>query len=202
MLKKNKNNCSVQLNRAQVDSFSGFRSNLSRGLCVVMLKDGRWYLVQCKPRETFRAEENLQNQGYQCFHPTYPVKRKIAGVVRSVIAPLFPHYLFVFLAKSDNWSAIRSTRGVSRLVYFNGLPASLDETIITGLQQQCAKLNGQEAEPILKPGARVIITDGCFKELEAIVTATSGEERVTLLINLFNRQQQLELSIHEVAEAS
>ena len=164
-----------------------------------MSNDGRWYLVQCKPRESFRAEANLNNQGYHCFHPTYPVKRKIAGTVHSVITPLFPHYLFVLLNATDNWSAIRSTRGVSHLVYFNSVPASLDNHLIEAMQQQCAILNGQEAPPILKVGQRVVITDGVFKELEAIVTANTGEERVTLLINLFNRQQHVELSVHAVA---
>lgn len=168
-------------------------------LYAVMSKDGRWYLVQCKPRESFRAEANLTNQGYQCFHPTYPVKRKTAGVIQTTIAPLFPHYLFVLLNPMDNWAPIRSTRGVSKIVYFDGLPASLAPHVIAGLQQQCAKLNGQEAEPILKIGQRVVITEGCFKELEAIVTAASGEERVTLLINLFNRQQYIDLSVHAVA---
>jgi transcriptional antiterminator RfaH len=127
------------------------------------------------------------------------VKRKIAGVVQSAIVPLFPHYLFVLLNPTNNWSPIRSTRGVSKIVYFNGIPASLDNHLIVGLQQQCARLNGQDAEPILKPGQRVIITEGCFKELEAIVTAVRGEERVTLLINLFNRQQYVDMSVHAVA---
>lgn len=164
-----------------------------------MLHDERWYLVQCKPRESFRAEINLNNQGYQCFHPTHLVKRKIAGEVKAVVTPLFPHYLFILLSPMANWSKIRSTRGVSKLVYFNNLPASLDSHIITGLQQQCARLNGQAPEFLFKQGDRVLITEGCFKELEAIVTATTGEERVTLLINLFNRTQHVELSVHAVA---
>ena len=165
----------------------------------MMLNESRWYLVQCKPREGFRADLNLKNQGYECFHPTYPVKRKIAGVVKQVTTSLFPHYLFVLLNPMDNWSAIRSTRGVSKIIYFNNMPASLDNAIITALQHQCAKLNGNLAGPILKPGQRVLITDGCFKELEAIVTATTGDERVTLLINLFNRQQHIDISVHALA---
>lgn len=165
----------------------------------MMLNESRWYLIQCKPRDSFRAEFHLRNQGYQCFHPTYPVKRKIAGVVKLVTAPLFPHYLFILLNSIDNWSPIRSTRGVSKIVYFNGIPASLDHAIIDALQQQCAKLNGQAAEPILKPGQRVVITEGCFKELEAIVTAATGEERVTLLVSLFNRQQHIDVSVHALA---
>lgn len=164
-----------------------------------MVEEGRWYLVQCKPRQSFRAEINLKNQGYECFHPIYPVKRKIRGMVQTVMAPLFPHYLFVLLNARHNWTPIRSTRGVSQFVYFNGIPASLDEGFITALQQRCAKLNGQGAEAMLKPGQRVMITEGCFKDLEAIVTANTGEERVMLLINLFNRQQYIELSVHAVA---
>ena len=115
-----------------------------------------------------------------------------------VIAPLFPHYLFILLNSADNWSTIRSTRGVSRIVYFNGVPASLESRIVEGLQHHCARLNGLAAEPMYKPGDRVLITDGCFKELEAIVTATSAEERVILLIHLFHREQCIELPVQAV----
>ncbi|TAL66422.1 MAG: transcription/translation regulatory transformer protein RfaH [Legionella sp.] len=160
-----------------------------------MYEDSRWYLVQCKPRESFRAELHLSNQGYQCFHPTYPVKKQISGLVKTVNFPLFPYYLFVLLSATSTWSTIRSTRGVNRLVSFNGIPASLDHNIIDGLQRHCARLNGHEAPPLFNCGDRVLITDGCFKELEAIVIATKGEERVSLLLNLFNRQQSLDLPI-------
>lgn len=164
-----------------------------------MDKDSKWYLVQCKPGESFRAAENLQNQNYTYFHPTHPIKRKKGNNVQTLVAPLFPHYLFILLGENDNWSAIRSTRGVSRMVRFNGIPASLSHHIIEELQRQCARLNGIEAAPIYQVGDRVVITDSCFKELEAIVTATTGDERVTLLINLFNRPQYVELPVGAVA---
>ncbi len=166
-----------------------------------MYQSARWYLVQCKPRESFRAELHLKNQNFTCFHPTYPVKRKLAGKINITITPLFPHYLFVLLNETDNWSTIRSTRGVSKMVRFNGVPASLDHTLIEELQHHCAKLNGLAPEPMYKIGDRVIVTEGCFKELEAIVTATSGEERVILLLNLFNRPQHVELSVSAVINA-
>ena len=164
--------------------------------------EAKWYLIQCKPGESFRAAENLQNQNYTFFHPTHPLKRKKGSTVYTVLAPLFPHYLFILLDETDNWSAIRSTRGVSRMVRFNGVPASLEKHIAEELQRQCARLNGVEAPSIYKVGDRVMITDSCFKELEAIVTATSGDERVTLLINLFNRPQYVELSVGAVAAIS
>jgi transcriptional antiterminator RfaH len=162
------------------------------------VKESRWYLVQCKPREGFRAAEHLQNQSYTCFHPTYLVKRKVAGRVQSVEASLFPHYLFIYLSSSDNWSSIRSTRGVNKIVHFNGIPASLDDRVVEELQRQCARLRGEAPISLYKVGDRVLVTDGCFKELEAIVTATDADERVTLLLNLLNRPQHIELSVNSV----
>lgn len=158
-----------------------------------MSSDSCWYLVQCKPRESFRATVHLENQGYTCFHPTYYVKRKRAGSISLVFEPLFPHYLFVQLSLSDNWSSIRSTRGVSRLVYFDGVPAKLDSFMIEALQRQCAKLNGEPVQSLYQVGDCVRITDGCFKAIEAVVSAVSGDERVCLLLNLFNRQQYVDL---------
>ena len=166
-----------------------------------MYQSSQWYLVQCKPRESFRAELHLNNQNFTCFHPTYPIKRKVAGRIQVTIAPLFPHYLFVLLNETDNWSAIRSTRGVSRMVRFNGVPASLESHLVEQLQRHCARLNGETPEPIYKIGDRVIVTDGCFKELEAVVTATSGEDRVVLLLNLFNRPQHVEVPVSAVSAA-
>ena len=87
------------------------------------------------------------------------------------------------------------------MVRFNGVPASLESHLVEQLQRHCARLNGETPEPIYKIGDRVIVTDGCFKELEAVVTATSGEERVVLLLNLFNRPQHVEVPVSAVSAA-
>lgn len=160
--------------------------------------DRQWYLVQCKPRESFRAELHLNNQGFVCFHPTHFVKRKRLREFQSVIEPLFPHYLFILLDKTSNWIPIRSTRGVARIVHFNGRPASLDDAFISQLKLRCDKLHGKESEPMYKINDRVRITDGCFKDIEAIVTATSGDERVTLLFDLMNRPQEIEVDCRDL----
>lgn len=157
-----------------------------------------WYLVHCKPGESFRAVMHLENQNYICFHPTHPVKRKLRGQVRTRIEALFPHYLFILLNKADNWAPIRSTRGVNCIVRFNGIPASIDDSLVEGIRRQCAKLHGISSESLYKAGDRVLITDTCFKELEAVVTAATGDERVTLLFHLCNRPQHVELPIGAV----
>lgn len=158
-----------------------------------------WYLLQCKPREVFRAEQHLANQGFECFLPSHPVKRKQGNKTRWVTEPLFPHYLFIRLSGQSNWGVIRSTRGVAKVVAFNGQPRPVADELVAGLIRHCEILNGAEPEPLYKPGEKVTITEGCFRELEAVVKATKGEERVVLLLTLLNQEQQIEVPIGSVA---
>lgn len=157
-----------------------------------MDKESNWYLVQCKPRESFRAERHLTNQGYQCFHPTF-IEKKLRRLVQPSVYPLFPYYLFIALDQSTSWSSIRSTRGVNRIVTFNGVPARISSDVIETLRHHCFRLEQDGPANLFKKGDRVRITEGCFKDWEAIVMAPSGEERVALLLHLFNRSQYLEL---------
>ena len=166
--------------------------------CCFMDSVSKWYLVQCKPKDSFRAEMHLQNQGFECFHPTLPIKRKIRGKIKTIIEPLFPFYLFMLLSNTQNWSSIRSTRGVSRIVRFKESFAVVSHELIDGLRLQCNKLHGILPESLYKVGQKVRVTDGCFKDIEAIITATKGEERVILLLNLLGRSQELEMPVDMV----
>src|SRR5580704_7010275 len=83
----------------------------------------RWYLVQCRARQDERALENLQRQGFECYHPVYESERIQRGRKHLTSVALFPGYLFVRLDPvNDNWLPIRSTRGVIQVVRFNEFP--------------------------------------------------------------------------------
>lgn len=157
-----------------------------------------WYLVQCKPRESARAQEHLSGQHFECFLPTHQVKRTRRGRTYWVTEPLFPHYLFIHLSHLSNWSIIRSTRGVNKVVEFNGKPAVVADAIVKAIRHHCAIAAGAEPEPLYKAGESVIITEGCFRELEAIVKTAKTDERIILLLNILNRQQEIELPANAI----
>ena len=163
------------------------------------MTDETWYLIQCKPREAFRAEEHLNNQNLECFLPTHPVKRHRGGRTRWITEPLFPHYLFIRLSSESNWGVIRSTRGVSKIVDFNDKPASVADSIVDALRHHCSLLNHADPQPLYSAGEHVLITEGCFRELEAVVKTAKGEDRVILLLNILNRQQEIELSTSAIS---
>lgn len=155
-----------------------------------------WYLVQCKAGQTGRADENLRNQNYECFLPMLEVERIKGGRRKRVTEPLFPGYVFVHLDKiEDNWGPIRSTRGVSRIVSFNGMPLPINDEIIEELESRSRM---SDALPAIQKGDRIRITSGPFKELEAIFDSFDGEQRVVILLELLHTQQRLHLPIESV----
>ena len=161
----------------------------------------RWYLLQCKPREVFRAQGHLANQGYDAFLPTLRREAIRRGRREVVVEPLFPHYLFVHLSDlADNWAPIRSTRGVTRLVRFGELPLAVPESVITALQaREAALAEHKEPESMLfAPGQLVMIHAGPLAGLEAVVAARDGDERVILLLKLLHQQQQIRVPVVQI----
>ncbi len=160
------------------------------------MTDRRWYLIQCKPRECFRALENLQNQTFEAFLPTLGREVLRRGKREMVEEPLFPHYLFVRLSDvADNWAPLRSTRGVAKVVRFGDLPVAVPDAIVTELQQHSP---GATPTALFNVGDKVQITDGALAGLEAIYAATDGEERVVLLIKLLHQTQQVKVPLSQV----
>jgi transcriptional antiterminator RfaH len=146
----------------------------------------RWYLIQSKPRQTQRAEENLARQGYCTYLPVIGVERLIRGRRTRVEAPLFPNYLFIRLNHwNDNWYPIRSTRGVAKLVSFGDEPLPVADRLIAEIARRIA---AREVEPAFRPGEPVKMIDGPLRGLDAIFAAQRDDERVVLLIDLLQRQ--------------
>tara|TARA_R110001592_G_scaffold114824_2_gene314983 strand:+ start:831 stop:1328 length:498 start_codon:yes stop_codon:yes gene_type:complete len=164
-----------------------------------MLTSPRWYLLQCKAQQQARAELNLTHQGFTCYAPVHTVKRLARGKVGTRKEALFIGYLFIKLSEESNWGALRSTRGVNRIVGFNGAPHPVPDSLIAALQQRLAA----PAAPavLFKSGERVVITEGCFKHVEAIVKAVTTDERIVVLLNILNSQQTLAMQATQLTKA-
>lgn len=162
------------------------------------MTDRCWYLIQCKPRECFRALEHLQNQAFEAFLPTLSREVLRRGKRETILEPLFPHYLFVRLSDvADNWAPLRSTRGVARVVRFGDTPLSVPDDIVSALQEPVPT----QPQALFEAGDKVQITEGALAGLEAIFAATDGDERVVLLIKLLHQQQTVRVPLSQVRRA-
>jgi transcriptional antiterminator RfaH len=156
-----------------------------------------WYLIQCKPRQESRALENLERQGVPCYFPRRSVSRSYHGGRTQAPEALFPGYMFVRLDRvNDNWSSIRSTRGVHRIVGFDASPMRVRDEVIANIRLRLQE-PGLE-RPYLSAGDRVLITEGAFSELEAIYVAAEGEQRVVILLTILQTEHRLSFPAHGV----
>lgn len=164
-------------------------------MLTVCRNGSNWYLLQCKPRQDERAQLNLQQQNYSTFRPQLMSERSIGGKRQRTLESLFPGYVFIQLSRDDNWAPIRSTRGVSRIVEFNHVPARVDEDVIAQLRERSQESLGFPADPQLKPGEPLQIVQGPLSPLEGVFLSMQGDERVMMLLNFLNRQQHVSVPL-------
>lgn len=161
-------------------------------------------MVMSKPRQENLAKENLQRQGYEVYLPMISLTRRRRSRYVAVIEPAFPRYLLIRLDQdTDNWAPIRSTFGVSGMVYFGFKAAHLPDSIVEILQQR----ENEEgvltlSAPELKQGDKVKILDGVFEGYEGIFTAKSRKERVTILLETTGKLMHIDIDEHQVGFAS
>ena len=156
----------------------------------------QWYVVNTKVREEAKALLNLKRQSFNAYLPQYQKTRRHARRTDSVLAPLFPNYLFVeFDMDITNWSAINSTIGVSSLIKFGGLPTPIPTELICEIQnredpQGIVSLNRNLK---LKEGDEVNVVDGAFSEHSGIFECQNDDERIVILLNLMGRNVRVRL---------
>jgi len=164
----------------------------------------RWYVVQTHINAEAKAADNLGRQGFGVYLPRYLKRRSHARKVDTVARPLFPRYLFVAIdLATQRWRSIQSTLGVSHLVCWSGTPASVEDSVVSGLKARedeggFIKL-ARRTE--FSPGDKVRVIDGAFTDSLALVEGVSDRERVAILLDLLGRKVRVLVRADLIAAA-
>jgi transcriptional antiterminator RfaH len=159
----------------------------------------QWFVIHTKPRQEQRALENLARQGYSVWLPTMEVERVRRGKLGLVQEPMFSRYLFIQLDKTQsNWSPIRSTLGVNKLVCFGNVPAVVPDTLIETLR----RAEGRQREWLLQAGDAVRFISGPLQGMEGILQQRDGELRAMVLIELISQPQRVIAPLAELRPVS
>ena len=160
-----------------------------------------WYVIHTKPRQEFRAQENLQNQGFEVYLPTISKEVIRSKSLEARPEPLFARYLFIQLDQlHSNWYPIRSTRGVHQMLRFgmNTDPVKVPNELLELIKEQ-AKSFGQTTQKIFELNEQVMIQEGPMKGLsgsfQEIQQQASGEIRAMVLIDLLGKLQKIQVPV-------
>ena len=161
-----------------------------------------WYLIFSKARQEAVAQRNLERQGYQVFLPLVSQKSCESRVRKTITAPLFPRYLFVELDQfTDNWSPIRSTRGVQALVRFGEDAARVPQDLVQSLQSHAEDLSKCLLQKDrFDVGEKVALIDGPFSGYEGIIHAQQGQDRAIVLLNIVSHYTQVTVGCNTITK--
>lgn len=157
-----------------------------------------WYVAYTKRGQEERALTNLKRQGFVCYLPMLRRQKVVRGTLTVIHEPLFPRYLFVRLWSNEEnpgWSAVRSTRGVTRLLTFGSAPATVDPALIGTLQ---AREEAATDVELFTEGERIKITAGAFTGIEGVYLMPDGEGRALVLVELLQKAARLPMSIGQI----
>ena len=147
-----------------------------------------WYVLYTKPHSEAQVEARLTAEGIESYLPVMPVVAPRQG--RSSVRPFFPCYLFAhFDLGAVGVSHLNWMPGMRHLVTFGGIPAKMDDTMITRIRQHLdrALVMDKQGE-ILERGDRVRITSGAFEDIEAVFDKRlSATGRVRVLVQYLQR---------------
>jgi transcriptional antiterminator RfaH len=163
-----------------------------------------WYVVQTHTHAERKAITHLTRQGFSTYLPRYLKHRRHARRVETVIAPLFPRYLFVAIDRmTQRWRCIQSTVGVAHLVCNGEEPAMVPQDVIAELRHREDERGFIRLEvcPRFAPGDRVQVVDGVFSRCFGLFERMSDRERVAILLDLLGRKVRVVLDGGAVAAA-
>ena len=156
-----------------------------------------WYVVYTKPMQEKRAALNLSQQGFEVFLPMMAKEVLRKNLLDKLDEPLFKRYLFVrFDEKSSPWNVIRNTLGVTGLVRFGNVLATIPDEIIDKL-----KTFDSPASKMFIKGEVLKVTKGPFKDLEAIYHLQDSNQRAIVLIEMLNKTQKISLEVNALKKS-
>ena len=155
-----------------------------------------WYVVQSKQRGEFRALENLNRQGFDCYLPLIRKEKILNGRLVKIQVPLYSRYLFVRQTSTNqNFSIIRSTFGVTSLVSFGAKACLIGDQVI-----QCIR-NLEKIIPdveLFKEGDLVQLTAGPLKGLSGTLKCKNSSHRADILIEFLSKNQLIEVELKDL----
>ncbi len=148
----------------------------------------RWFAVHSLPHREAGAQQQLENQGFHTFLPRCLKTRRHARKLESVLAPIFPRYLFVVLdLDRDRWRSVNGTFGVARLVMMaDDRPQPVPHGVVEALialtdDRDVLRFDGGSRWAV---GQKVRILAGAFAERIGLLQRLDGNGRVRLLLDI------------------
>ncbi len=129
---------------------------------IIIMKTKDWYVLYTASRSEKQVEERLKRLGIETFLPLHLSPRKWSDRIKLVEIPLFSSYIFV---KTNDLILLSLLQipGVSRIVYYDGSPATVREKEIEAIRSFLEQIKAHELT--YSVSEEVLIACGPLKDI-------------------------------------
>jgi len=154
-----------------------------------------WYVVQTKPGNENRVQDNLHRQEIENFLPRWAAYVYRQGIMVHRIKPLFPNYLFAKFHPGLHYYKVKWTRGVNRILGNGSGPIPISGQVISTIKEKVGENNLIRLEDEWKEGDVIQVISGPFKDLMGIFQKKmSSQGRVRILLSLIGIDVPVQIS--------
>jgi len=146
-------------------------------------QDYKWYPVYTRSRAEKKAYEELLRKGISAYLPLKKTLKQWSDRKKIVEEPLIKSYLFVHISVKQQ-AEVLMTNGIARFLYFSGKIASMPTQQIDHLKLLLATDSDLKVfDYQIKPGQKVIIKAGPFKDMIAEMVSVHNKQRIVLRLD-------------------
>ena len=140
----------------------------------------RWYPVYTHSRAEKKAHDELIRKGITSYLPLRKTLKQWSDRKKIIEEPLIKSYLFVYISIKE-YAEVLMTNGIARFLYFSGKIASMPDQQIEQLKLLLATDDELQVFDFeIKPGQKVLIKAGPFKDMVAEMVSIHNKQRIIL----------------------
>ena len=176
----------------------------------------RWYVLRVasnreeQVRDTLLRKvevESLQDEIGRILVPTERIKRVRSGQQRVYERKLYPGYVFIEMALSDeggiregSWFIIKETAGVGDFIGIEGKPSAMSDAEVAKMLNQAERPEESPAIQMeFQQGDQIKVKGGSFEGFEGTVDNVDTEKgTVRVIVTIFGRATPLDIEYWQI----
>ena len=156
-----------------------------------------WYAIWTRSRHEQVVRQQLERKGFDVFLPTVLRWSRWKDRKKQIAWPLFPGYCFARFS-SDERASVLKAAGAVNIVSFNGEPAPIPESELTGIRQLVTSDLPYDPCPMIREGDKVEVTHGPLKGIVGHLVRKGSHARLCLSVDLIGRGVSVEVDAADV----
>ena len=163
--------------------------------------DCAWYVVYTYPKAERKVCDRLNEVGINSFLPLHKVVRQWSDRKKKIEVPLFPNYVFVYIALQGQYEVL-SVKEIVRFISFEGKPTVVPEIEIESLKSILTSNVEIYKECSYKPGTPVKVVSGTFSGVIGTFVREDSKCRLLVQVKALNQTISVSLPIDCITEVA